>query len=796
MSDKARKIVEWPVAAIDPHPENRPVNDKSPRYAEIRESIRTNGIQQPLIVRTKPGASDRAQCLCGHHRLAIAQELGMATVPVDHRGVVTDAQAFEIMAISNLHIPLTPLEEGQRAAKWLDHYDQDAQAVAAKLGKTARWVVEHAQIYRNLTADWRKAAGEIPAFDRWTAAHWAVIAKLPPRIQGEQLAKFRNNAFCSYDRWSVKELENRIGHKTFLLAKAPFPRESCAGCVNRTGQQPLFLWADTPEGATGDQERCLDVKCWQRKCEKADREAFKRLAQEKGLESPLPLCLLKEPKDCWSKEYDEYRAGVSACRRAHKGLVLCGDVKIVKEGTKGAVPAIVVAGVGKNTVKHVVVQKERTAASRPRPQSVEPTAAELKRRRDQERWDRVCDAAIEKIRAMPAPCSEAILLLTSFIDPPATDPHKISDIIKAWKEDRTQFETMVREWFWSAIVQRGGLDFFDGAREGLEQIGPLFGIDIDAQYQAMVEADARQEELRSRTQTVAVALPKSVKASCDLRVLEDGGAWHGGYAIEIPQGKTDLPADTLGESYPSKAHALKAMAEAAKAALDKLKTRRLCPAALHKQIAGELDKIAKACELELQRTGQGPTPGVCRVCGCTDADCSGCVERTSEPCHWVDKEHTLCSACAGNESRATSHGSPVKPSGLIENPEKIRVEMDKAWKAAVTIKIAQVDGLWYVGWDAHVPGEGSPMPCSTAHHGYTLRNDALSDAHMRLTAWLDGKPGRKGYKHHDAIKEALRVALGAAMDNKSGQGRCDPAPAACDVGCLGCEVPAKSKGKA
>ncbi|GHT29172.1 hypothetical protein FACS18942_10170 [Planctomycetales bacterium] len=34
----------------------------------------------------------------------------------------------------------------------------------------------------------------------------------------------------------------------------------------------------------------------------------------------------------------------------------------------------------------------------------------------------------------------------------------------------------------------------------------------------------------------------------------------------------------------------------------------------------------------------------CRVCGCTDDDCSQCIEKTGEPCHWV--EWDLCSACA------------------------------------------------------------------------------------------------------------------------------------------------------
>jgi hypothetical protein len=40
--------------------------------------------------------------------------------------------------------------------------------------------------------------------------------------------------------------------------------------------------------------------------------------------------------------------------------------------------------------------------------------------------------------------------------------------------------------------------------------------------------------------------------------------------------------------------------------------------------------------------------GICQVCGCTDLDCSQCIKKTGKPCHWVDKKHTLCSACADN----------------------------------------------------------------------------------------------------------------------------------------------------
>lgn len=77
--------------------------------------------------------------------------------------------------------------------------------------------------------------------------------------------------------------------------------------------------------------------------------------------------------------------------------------------------------------------------------------------------------------------------------------------------------------------------------------------------------------------------------------------------------------------------------------------------------ADELHALAREClvliarhglpirESQVERMfadGEVPQPGVCTRCGCTDHDCSTCIERTGEPCRWVNAEHTLCSACA------------------------------------------------------------------------------------------------------------------------------------------------------
>jgi len=39
------------------------------------------------------------------------------------------------------------------------------------------------------------------------------------------------------------------------------------------------------------------------------------------------------------------------------------------------------------------------------------------------------------------------------------------------------------------------------------------------------------------------------------------------------------------------------------------------------------------------------TEGVCFICGCTENDCKKCIEKTGEPCFWMEYDHTLCSAC-------------------------------------------------------------------------------------------------------------------------------------------------------
>lgn len=77
----------------------------------------------------------------------------------------------------------------------------------------------------------------------------------------------------------------------------------------------------------------------------------------------------------------------------------------------------------------------------------------------------------------------------------------------------------------------------------------------------------------------------------------------------------------------------------------------------------------------------------CRVCGCTDDNCAGCVERTGEPCSWVAAD--LCSACA-LEAPMTVKINPIAPPGGVHRIrlelEPIRREHDRTSLPAALVK--------------------------------------------------------------------------------------------------------------
>lgn len=72
----------------------------------------------------------------------------------------------------------------------------------------------------------------------------------------------------------------------------------------------------------------------------------------------------------------------------------------------------------------------------------------------------------------------------------------------------------------------------------------------------------------------------------------------------------------------------------------------VCTAAIEEYV---LERTADDDPTEVFDGGVDRPSGVCQKCGCTEEDCSNCIKQTGGPCHWANKERTLCSACVVSE---------------------------------------------------------------------------------------------------------------------------------------------------
>ena len=119
----------------------QPRKDFSPEtLRELADSIKEQGIVQPLIVRERNGY---LELIAGERRWRAAQLVGLAEVPVILRQA-DDRAVLELALIENLQREnLNPIEEAQGYAQLIEQFQLKQEEVAAKVGKS-RAVVANA----------------------------------------------------------------------------------------------------------------------------------------------------------------------------------------------------------------------------------------------------------------------------------------------------------------------------------------------------------------------------------------------------------------------------------------------------------------------------------------------------------------------------------------------------------------------------------------------------------------------------------------------------------------------------
>ncbi|MEI6394974.1 MAG: ParB/RepB/Spo0J family partition protein [Verrucomicrobiota bacterium] len=139
-TDTHERVQRVPLGRIHPCP-FQPRKDFAPEtLRELADSIKEQGIVQPLIVRERDG---HFELIAGERRWRAAQLLGLADVPVILRQA-DDRAVLELALIENLQREnLNPIEEAQGYAQLVDQFQLKQEEVAAKVGKS-RAVVANA----------------------------------------------------------------------------------------------------------------------------------------------------------------------------------------------------------------------------------------------------------------------------------------------------------------------------------------------------------------------------------------------------------------------------------------------------------------------------------------------------------------------------------------------------------------------------------------------------------------------------------------------------------------------------
>jgi ParB family chromosome partitioning protein len=122
-----------PIADIRPNPHQPRRFFDEERIAELAESVRRQGILQPLIVRK---LDQGYELIIGERRLRAAQRAGLDRVPVIVKEA-TDAESMEMALVENIQREeLTPIEEALAYRQLMDELHLTQEEVAARVGKS------------------------------------------------------------------------------------------------------------------------------------------------------------------------------------------------------------------------------------------------------------------------------------------------------------------------------------------------------------------------------------------------------------------------------------------------------------------------------------------------------------------------------------------------------------------------------------------------------------------------------------------------------------------------------------
>jgi len=609
------KVIDVAVGKLVPAPWQREVDEKSEKFADLLAAVKADGVRKALDVRPRGGCDeDGYEVLDGGRRLRAATIAKLKTVPCIVHSWLTDAEACDLTYLAFLgREDLTPLQEGKAIAELLERHGDDAAAVASVVGKTVRWVRMRANL-RWLTKKWRKLAADAS----WTAAHLALVARLPAAVQDDLI-----KTDCDYEQRcedSVKELAARINEKYLrLLSKAPWNLDdatlvpemgACSACTQRSSQEGLlFHEADELEpDKVAAVDKCLRADCW---AKKAGEHVGRRFAELKAEHKDLHVVAEKYLGYLEEKEVAKAFPGC-------KMIDTSDHFTRVKAGTAGAVPAMSITGASAGELHWIKAAKQGSGQGpggreqgTARKTTLKERRAKLEKRRTAKvikdvlgmlkdsRWTSVAPSWMDA-SGKSIDCWSALTALSAVFGIAGYSYVNNKRDKRGWKE-----------------ADRLGLNIGELQEEMWNQVRDTLAGDLNGFLNNLQEHN------------LAAALAFAERA-CGLIAVD--------FKLLVEEAKAEIPEP-------------KGWAK------------------LNPDGSGKTAVTAKKKRTAKKKAGEKTVNGVCRKCGCTEA---AACQTDEGPCYWVYPD--LCSACATQKQiNAAVFGPEQTPKAAAKKPAKSAV---------------------------------------------------------------------------------------------------------------------------
>src|SRR5271157_2239472 len=183
-----------PIHSIDPNPMQPRRVFQAERLAELAQSIRSNGIIQPLLVRLVGG---RYQLVAGERRWRAAKLAGMDQVPVTVREIPDD-RLIEVSLIENIQREdLNPIDTALAFSTLSTEFALSPEQIGQRTGKDRTTVINFLRLLQ-LSEDLQQLVAE----RRLSAGHARCLLTLPTVALQREVAEK-----AVAQGWSVRQIE-------------------------------------------------------------------------------------------------------------------------------------------------------------------------------------------------------------------------------------------------------------------------------------------------------------------------------------------------------------------------------------------------------------------------------------------------------------------------------------------------------------------------------------------------------------------------------------------------------------